>query len=208
MPSRSEMDRPATVAAALFGVALIAVSVPFLGSAGGGEATEYRVSWTSVASESGEAQLAGDSASETVTVNVVDVAPSFAVIEFEPCADTFQPPVQQGAQIAWVLRWESHEESGTASCADAGPIRVEVEAEPDVGSVEAGSVAEARRNAYGSADMNETVSFTLEVTVSRPDGQVPPLPLPVGQPTFAATARLTIEAWTASASEPGQEGPR
>lgn len=208
MPSRSEMDRPAIVAAALFGVALIAVSVPFLGSVGGGGGTEYLVSWTSVEEASDEAQLSGNSATGTVEVQVEDVVPSVAVIEFDPCGDTFQAPLQQAAQISWVLRWETHEESGTASCADSGPFEVQVEPQPDVGSVEAGSATEARRNAYASAGMNETVTFSLEVTVSRPAGQAPPLPIPVGQPTFTATARLTIEAWTASATAPGQEGPR
>lgn len=208
MPSRSEMDRPATVAAALFGVVLIAVSVPFLGSVGGGEGTEYLITWTSVDEASEEGQLSGNSASGSVEVNVEDVVPSVAVIEFDPCNDGFTPPVQSAAQISWVLRWETHEESGTASCADSGPFEVEIEPEPDVGSAEGGSASAARQAAYAAAGMNETVTFSLEVTVTRPAGQVPPLPLPVGQPTFTATARLTIEAWTASATEPGQEAPR
>lgn len=203
MPSRSQMDRPAMVAATLIGVFLIVVSIPLYGLVGEGEGQEFSITWTESEAGSDEAATGASGATTTVTVMVDDALPSNATVRREACVDGASP-LGQPATITWTLyRGDERQDSGTFGCAGPSEERVAQNDRPDVGAVQASGSAAAQRQAYARGD-NETVEYRLEFSWSRAGG---PLPLPVQQP-FTATLSLTIEEWTATANDPDQEVPR
>ena len=203
MSSRADMDRPASVTAALIGVLLIAITIPYFAFGGGGSAATYDITWSEAASATGQAASSPGTGTAIVEVRVDDRQPSTASIRFSPCADGAVPPVSQPATISWILTEGGEEKGrGTASCDDAGPFVVELAPQPDVGSVEASSATEAERQAYAAGD-NQTVTFRLSFTWARSGG----LPLGPQQP-FSTTGQLEVREWRAIANEQGQEAPR
>lgn len=201
MSSRSEMDTPAMVAVVILGLVLIAVSVPFLGS-DGGDGTTYSIRWSEEEAGSATAPVGAAGSETTVRVAVTDSLPSNATVAVD-CTDGATPPLTQPATISWVL-YEGAEEKGrgTFTCGGTNEETVAQEDHPDVGSAKAGSAADARAEAYASAD-NETVEYRAVFSWTRPGGT--PLPVPAA---FTGTYSLTIDQWTATAVEPDQEVPR
>jgi hypothetical protein len=195
------------VAAALLGIFLIAVSVPFLSAFDEGKT--YTITWSQAEAGSAQAASGASGSTTTVRVPVADVLSSNATIEVESCTDAGQAPLSQPATITWTLyRGDAEVEQGRgiASCANQGPFRVALHARPDVAQVQASSLPEAEELAYGAGGTtNETVEYRLEFQWSRPAA---PGGLPLPPPAFSATVSLTIETWTATANDPDQEVPR
>jgi hypothetical protein len=204
MPSRSQMDTPAMVTVVVLGIVLIVVSVPFLGGAGGG-ATEYAITWSEVEAGTESMATGGAGSEQSIELALDDTHPANAQIELTSCNDGATAPVQQPATISWELRWESQVETGTASCAQDGPFTVAIEPRPDVASADGTSASDAEQAAYEAAGGNETVTFSLTFSWSRP-GSPGGLPLP--QPAFSATVQLTVSQGLATANQPGLEAPR
>lgn len=204
MPSRADMDRPASVTAAILGLVLIGITLPYflLGGGGGGE-TDYTIGWSEATSGTGQAPSAAAGTAAQATVTVTDRLPSSVVVEFTPCNDGATTPVQQQASIAWTLfEGDAQKGQGTASCANSGPFPVELDAAPDVASMSAGSADEAEAKAYDAAS-NETATFRLVFTWTRAGG------LPIGpQPAFSTTGTLEVKEWRATANVPDAEAPR
>jgi hypothetical protein len=205
MPSRADMDRPASVTAAILGVVLIAITLPYfiLGGAGGG-GSAYDISWTAVTTAEGQAQSGAANTDTVVTVTVSNQVPARAVIEFDPCTDAGGNAVQPAATVTWTLREGSRQiGDGTASCANNGPSTVEIEAQPDTGQADGDGAQEAARSAYGSE--NRTATYTLTFRWTR---AAPPAPLPLPAAAFSTTAHLEIQVWRATANTPDPEAPR
>jgi hypothetical protein len=215
MPSRDDMDRPAMVTAAILGFALIAVTIPYFAFGGAGGGTTYDIAWSEVGAGSSDVAIGPANAPQQASVAVRDQLVSNVTIEIVGCADPAQQPVQQPATLSYTLLYENEtakdsdgaDIEGQASCANDGPFTFEVAAHPDVGSVDASSTDAAVDEAFRSA-ANRTGTFTLQFSWSRPAGQVPPLPIPGGQPAFTGTVSLDVESWRAVANEQGQEVPR
>jgi hypothetical protein len=203
MPSRADMDRPATVAAALLGVALIAVSLPFLGSSDEGPAA-YAISWAQESHEARSAPNGAPNADAVVSVTVEGRHPSNATVTFEPCTDAGAGPLQQPATITWSLREGNNtlREGQQASCANNGPFTVPLHPHPDIGTAEGGNATAAAHDAESRAG---SVTYTLTFRYSRPAA---PGGLPLPPPAFATTGELEVQVWRAVANEPGQEGAR
>lgn len=214
MPSRADMDRPATVTAALLGVLLIAATIPYFVFGGGGGGITYDIAWSQTSAASGTDAI-GPSGQQEFDVLVGDQRVSNATIEIGACADSAQNPLQADAVLTFTLQYENatakdssgQDITGQATCDSPGPFRFELGDHPDVGSVQAGSADEAEAKAYGTSG-NRTGTYTLQYSWSRPAGTVPPLPLPVGQPLFTGNVVLEIESWRATANEQGPEAPR
>lgn len=202
MPSRADMDRPATVTAALLGVVLIAVSAPFLASSGGG-ATRYDISWTQVSYALNNQAAGAANADTSVSISVEGRHPSNATVTFNPCSDAAQPPLSQPATITWSLKAGNTtlQDNQQASCANPGPFTVALHPHPDVGSAEGSNATEAARGAEAYAGKT---TYTLTFRWSRPAGATGPLPLP--PPAFSTAGRLEIKTWHAIANVPPQEG--
>lgn len=202
MSSRTDMDKPATILAAVIGLVLIGVSLPFLILDGNEGGQRYSIAWAGVPAENGQAQraLSGTGTVE-VPIRFDSIIPSNATIAIT-CNDTFTAPVQNAATVTWQL-----ERNGTVVDQGTGcpsNERVALGTHPDVGAATADSADEAVEAAEGDAAV--AAEFVLVVTVARqasPGGG-----LPVGQPTFTGQATLTIEEWSATANEPGQEATR
>ncbi len=202
MPSRADMDRPATVTAAALGIVLIAVSVPFLGSTGGG-ATEYLIAWTQETAGSASQPNAGQNTDATVRLTVQGRHPSNATIEFNPCNDGAAAPLQQPATITWSLREDNRtlRENQQASCANRGPFAVELHPHPDIGSAEGENATAAAESAERHSGV---YTYTLTFRYTRPTA---PGGLPLPTPAFSATGNLEVQAWHAIANLP-EEGSR
>jgi hypothetical protein len=202
MPTRADMDRPATVTAALLGVVLIAVSAPFLASSGASAST-YAISWTQERYALNN-QVAGSANADTsVAIAVEGRHPSNATITFNPCTDAAQPPLQQPATITWSLKADSTvlKENQQASCASPGPFTVPLHPHPDIGSAEGDNATAAAASAEAYSGLT---TYTLTFRWSRPAGATGPLPLP--PPQFSATGTLEVKTWHAVANLPPEAG--
>lgn len=199
MTSRSAMDLPATVMTALLGVALIAVSLPFLlASEEGGR--EYGIAWTEGLHGSSQANVGAQGATTTVSVPVTGAQVASARIEFPSCTDGFTAPVQSPATLTWRLFEGTSTtviEDGTATCAQATAVTVQLDAHADIASTSAASADAAQAKAYGAGE-NQTTSYRLEFSWNRP-AAVGGLPLPA--PAFSASMKLTVNEWLATANE-------
>lgn len=207
MPSRSEMDMPATVTAFVLGVVLIGASVPFLKSKG---PDSFAISWSEESfgkASAPNAPTAGTDAMAMVTV--MGRYPSNATITFAPCVDPAQPPLQQPATITWSLTKDGQPVAGakdqTATCANKGPFTVKLGPHPDIGSATGSNATVAGHTAEtAGAPANTTYMLTFKWT--RPAGATGPLPLP--PPTFGTTGTLEVKVWHATANAPGQGATR
>jgi hypothetical protein len=203
MPSRSEMDRPATVVAALLGIVLIVVTIPyFVGDDGG--STTYDIAWTATEHGSSQANTGAAGSTTTLEVPFTDAIAANAQVTRESCTDGGNA-VTGTATISWTLfKGDEELDAGTFTCAGADEAEVALGDQPDLGQAKAGSAPAATEEAYAAGD-NETAEYRLEFSWTR-GGGASPLPLPVTAP-FAATLKLTVEQWTATANE-AQEVPR
>lgn len=199
------MDRPATVTTALIGVVLIAVSLPFLIDADG-PATTYRITWTEVPLAAADAPFAGQGQTATVPLTTPSALASNITVTMT-CADTPGVPARP-ATVSWTLKEGARTlDSGSMACANDDEVaRINLTAQPDVGSVKAGSQSSAQEKAYEAGE-NATRSFVLEFSYTRPASQLPG-GLPVGQATIAGRMGLEAESWQATANEADEEATR
>jgi hypothetical protein len=199
------MDRPASVTAAILGVVLIAITIPYFAfGGGGGGGNAYSITWTATTAAEQQAPSGAANADAVVTVTVTG-QPAKALIEFDPCADAGGNAVQPAATITWTLREGSRQvgDPGTASCANNGPFSVDLGNHSDTAEANADSAGAAAKSAYGNA--NHTATYTLTFRWSRPAG---PAPLPLPAAAFSTTGHLEIQTWRATANLPDQEAPR
>jgi hypothetical protein len=203
MPSRADMDRPATVTAALLGIVLILFSLPFLG-AGGGGASAYAVSWTEQTYATNNRQNAGQGTDATVIITLEARYGSNATVTFEQCNDGAAAPLQQPATITWSLKAgnQTLKDGQQASCASPGPFTVALGPHPDVGSASGDNATAAARHAetFGAP----TTAYTLTFRYNRPAGATGPIPLP--PPAFSTAGKLEVKAWHAIANPPQEAG--
>lgn len=204
MTPRSAMDRPATVVTALLGVALIAVSLPFL-VAEDGDASDYTIVWSEGLHGSSQANAAaGQGTTTTVTVPVTGAQVATARIEVPTCTDGATAPLQSAATLTWRLLAGTSTtplDEGTATCASRPAVEVALGEHGDIGSTSATSVAAAAEKAY-AAGTNQTLAYRLEFSWSRPAA---PAGLPLPDPGFSASMRLTVNEWLATANAADEE---
>lgn len=214
MPSRADMDRPASVTAAVLGVVLIGITIPYFAFGGGGGGATYDITWTEGSAGSADTAIGPQNTPQELPLEVVDQLVSNVTIAIAGCADTANP-LQQPATLTFELLYENETAAdsegqpiqGTASCNNDGPFSFKVADRPDIGSVDAPSAEAAVDEAFRGGG-NRTGTYILQFSWSRPAGPVPSLPLPVGQPAFTGTMSLEVESWRATANEQGQEVPR
>ena len=206
MTSRNDMDRPATVLSASLGVVLIAVSIVLFLFVGDGDGTRYNIAWTEVEVAQGDNTFAAQGTTQTASLTTPFAQVSNVTVTMD-CADTPGTPARP-ATVSWTLKEGSETlASGTAACASDDEVqRVAIAPHADVGSVSAGSASEAEDEAYDAGD-NETRTFTLEFSYTRPAAPGG-IGLPVGAPSINGGMGLVAEAWLATANEPGQEATR
>jgi hypothetical protein len=207
MPSRADMDRPASVTAALIGVVLIAITLPYFLSGGAPSgANEYTITWSQVSAASQDAPV-GTGSPQTLQVPVRDQRVSNITIEVAGCTDSAQQPLQQPAVLTFTLKFENqtvNDASGRpvaendVSCQNAGPFVYAMDGHPDVASMRADSAGEAERDSYGAG--NRTGTYQLTFSWNRPPGTIPNLPIPVGQPVFTGAMAIELQAWHANAN--------
>lgn len=206
MTSRSAMDRPAQVTAALLGVVLIVVSLALFQLVPDEEGgNRYAITWTQADHANSEANLGAAGATTTITVPVNMAQPSNATIEFPTCNDGFTAPLQSAATITWRL-FEGDNgtaiDDGSTTCAGATTVTVPLGAHADIGELTADSAEDAQQDAESRTA--RSTSYRLEVSWTRPANTVPVLPAP----SFSASAKLTIQEWVAAANEPTEEATR
>lgn len=197
MSSRTDMDRPATVLAAVVGLVLIAASLPFLILDGGDDSQRYLITWSETQIGQTDAAFGGPGAEIPATTMVSGMV-SNVTVTLE-CSDNRGPNnIHPPVTITWELFEDNRSiRSGTTACTPGDVEKVNRTPQPDVGAATAESPGAAESTAYD----NSTHTYRLEFTWTRPAGNVPG-GLPVGQPTFAGRMGLDVEAWHATANEP------
>lgn len=216
MPSRADMDRPAIATAALLGAILIGITIPYFAFGGDSGGATYLIGWSQDSHAEGNAAIGPAGTEQEFDVVVRDQRVSNVTIEVDPCADSAQPPLQQNALLTFTLLFENEtamDSDGNpitrndVSCDNAGPFTYAIGGHPDVGSVDADSAGAALDEAW-SGSGNATGTYTVRFEWTRPAGQVPNLPIPVGQPAFTGNVRLIVDSWRATANPEAQEVPR
>lgn len=212
MTSRSAMDRPAQVTAALFGVVLIALSIVLFQIVPDDAAgPEFAITWTEAEHGNQQATLAGAGATTTLRVDVATSAfnpatPSNATVEFPSCTDAAVAPLQAAATISWALFEGASTtpiDDGTATCAARSVVRIALDAHADIGQIAADDADAAKLDVEGRTD--RSTQYRLEVSWSRPAA---PGGLPLPPPAFAASAKLTVLEWVAAANPVTEEAAR
>lgn len=207
MPSRADMDRPASVTAAVLGLVLIGITIPYFLFGGGGGSQDYAISWSEAEASSKEGPVGAQVS--RIEAPVSDVRASSLTVEFEPCDDNTVQGLYGAVTITFrLLDGTTEIDSGTATCGNSGPFNFPLAAQPDVGEFSADSSAEAIESLWAAnRDANRTTTYVLEVSSQRGGSTVPVTP-PAGGPSFSATARLEVNAWRATANVPDAEAPR
>jgi hypothetical protein len=208
MSSRSEMDRPAVVLTAVVAVALIAVSGPFTLLWWGEGNTEYAVDWESVETASGQARITAAPQTQTAEIPAGDILTSFVTLAVPQCTDGAQAPLTQPATISWTLSYRMGNDTsqvgqGSFTCAQRPTAEQSFarHPEPNLGSREvemsddeAEERAAARASIWSSdlyGGLNETGTYVLEVTSSRPASTLPGVPAPA----LSATLDVKVHRW-------------
>lgn len=224
MSSRALYDRPASAIAIAVGLVLVVVSVPIVMALLPQEHT-YEVGWSQVDGAQAQANLAGAPQTPTpAALNVTRALTSAIVITVPSCSDNGNPSLHAAAQVTWTLEvagagGSSQLATDTLTCAvAAGYSKTIVRTDqPELaervaeGADEAKARATARASVWALAGkLNETATYTLKVTWTRPAGAAPagPLPLPgnpLDAPAPTATFKLQQRQWVATLNEAATE---
>jgi hypothetical protein len=207
MSSRSEMDRPAVVLTAVVAVVLIVASGPFTLLWWGEGNTEYEVDWESVESGSGQARVTAAPQTQTAEVPAGDILTSFVTVAVPQCTDGAQAPLTQPATLSWTLSYRMDNQTteigrGSFTCAQRPAEQSFARTpEPNLGSREvemsddeSEERAAARASIWSSdlyGGLNETGTYVLQVSSSRPAATVPGVPAPA----LSATLDVKVHKW-------------
>lgn len=207
MTTRKSLDTPAAAISLVFGLLVVGVSLPFAGDAlkEHGSARGFDIAWR----EQGRSQdltVPSHTGAYRASLVVSGLASSLAIDPSGACADRFQPPVQSPATLAFKVTKTvggatttvpGSEGTYTCDSKEAAKRTVQLAPHPDVASASAPDAGTAERFARAGT-ANETATYTLEVTPSRPADAVP---IGAAAPTsLAATVRLTVSTWDAVAT--------
>jgi len=228
MPTRAEMDKPATTIAAVLGIVIILGSLPFTVIAFcdkngcGGEAVipkDYDVTWGALAFGHATADVAnGRLASEAgvpvqdkLLANATLAVPAGCTDEYNTQADLGQQPAVFNYTLVRRLAGGTDEPvqggSGSFACTEdvkANGLQVEVPLRdhPNIALVQGNSSAEATAKAWAANPANDTAEYVLSLTAYRPPSQVPlPPTLPVGQTSLSARMDVHLSAWGLAVNE-------
>jgi hypothetical protein len=217
LTSRSDLDRPATVIAAVVGLVVILVALPFTIAAFPQTPKSYDVAWGERPVASASLTVPTDSNTWTLDLPVANFQPASVKVETPVCTDTFNPQLQQQPATLHVRLTEKRGSTTSVlkdipdvRCADKdadgkGTFTVHLGGHFDVATTQANDAATAKKIAWLDASaMNVTGStYTLEVTPSRSAGTLPALP--VAPTSLAASLRLTVNGWDAALNEHQKE---
>ncbi|MHB8633777.1 MAG: hypothetical protein ACYDBQ_07425 [Thermoplasmatota archaeon] len=207
-PPRGEYDGPARTFVVVLGLILIAASVPFV-IALLPATSAFNVSWSAADGQSATGPASADGSPATVSLPVSDTLTASLVITVPACNDVAGPGGAP-ALLSWRLERQGGQGEPLASdqltCSQSGTYAHEVARipQPAVGVQNGtGSGAAARDDARSSlwqfvGGLNETATYTLTTSWSRPSVAPVPVPLPPQTQSFAATLKLTERHWLAA----------
>lgn len=224
MPTRAEMDQPATVMCAVAGVVLLVVSGPFLflgdlyckspssscNVAAPGTTLDFSVAWTDAAGAPVAISGLGNSGHANATATVEALMTSTVHVSFDPasCVDTFNPTLQQQAvSIQWklvrVVAGDATQmgPGGTFTCAAGLNATVAALVHPDVARMQSNTTDGALADLWNRQDVagrNETASYTLQLSWARPGRVEPPIPGTPVATSFSVQGTLRVDHWIAS----------
>jgi hypothetical protein len=206
MTDRRSYDMPAAALAAAFGVALIAIGLPFaiLAFPEAAEPDVFNVLWSETAIGAQSATLA-EGETRSVEVKADGVLTSHVRLVPGECTDSTNSPLAGPALLRYRLlrRGDAGTDEvlreGEVTCATKGNAQSTLEraGRPDVGSVQAEDEDQARQKVWAQVTGNETATYRLEVTATRQAGAGGPLPNPVA-PTLRAVFSLEVDHWAAA----------
>ncbi|HEX2065766.1 MAG TPA: hypothetical protein VHI93_03040 [Candidatus Thermoplasmatota archaeon] len=205
MTSRSCLDTPAAAICLVFGLLVVGVSLPFAIQALPEAVSSYDIAWRERAA-SQDLTIPSQTGTYRASVTVTGLASSLTIDPSVACADNFRAPLQSPATLAFRvtktmggMTSTAPDWAGTYTCAgrEGAKRTIQLAPHPDVASASASDTGIATRSAWAGV-ANETATYTLEVTPSRPADTVP---VGAAAPTsLTATVRLTVSLWEAVAT--------
>lgn len=212
MSERSALDRSAILVASVAGIVLLAVSVPFLPAfycespAASCPEGKYAVTW--VEGPQGESELR-TGATDPIAADMPLLGSYTSAVSVSVpqggCTDSGQAPFYGPVTYSWTLTRTAAEGnetvgSGSFTCADVASgmketfVRNEL---PDI--VEAGGPTEEAAIAIltGKLDeKHEDAIYTLSLSATRADGQLPPVPNVTPPATQSISMKIEATSWT------------
>lgn len=214
------MDRPATLIAAIVGVAIILVALPFTLAAFPQTPKSYDASWGERALDSKSLTVPAETGTYTATVSARDFQPASIQVETPAaaCNDVHNAQLQQPAATLTVKLSETRpgathvlRQTPAFPCSEAGTtgtFSVSLGSHSDIASAQALGPETARRIVWldAAADNATAATYTLEVTASRPASTLPTLPgTPVTATSLTAVVHLTLNGWDVAMNEHQKE---
>lgn len=216
MPSRRDFDAPAATIAAVLGVLVILVSMPFTVLAYR-EVTDtgkgFTIAWSQGKAETKGATLtASGPVQAQLTIN--GKLPAMVMVMPKACNDSAtgsstQSPATITVKLTRTIagKTEAIGKPTSYACSNAPKsLQMETGAHPDIGSVTAKDEATARTAVEDrtKTDLRD-VTYTVELTSTRPASTVPTVPV-ANTPTLSAAVELSATSWTFSATLPAEAG--
>lgn len=208
MTSRRSLDTPAALICLALGVVVVAASLPFAIQALPESAKGFDIAWReSHVAEKG-VTVASQTGSYKADITVSGLASSLTIDPTGACNDQFRAPIQSPATLSFKVTKTVNGKtadvpgaSGSYTCAtkDAAKKTVVLNAHPDVASKQTTSESNAIRQTWAGVS-NETATYTLEVTPSRPAETLPIGTLPVAASQLTASVKLMLMEWDAVAT--------
>jgi hypothetical protein len=213
LTSRSDLDKPAALIAAIIGVVIILVALPFTIAAFPQTPKAYDATWGERAVDATTLTVPSETGSYRATVSARDFQPASVKVEIPTCSDAFSAQFQQNAATMRVKLTETRgsasrvlKETPPMQCPGEG-FTIKLGDHADVATAQATDAATAKKIVWLDAMAQNATgvsTYTLEVTPSRPASQVPTLP--VTPPTsLGATVRLTLYGWDVAMNEHQKE---
>jgi hypothetical protein len=213
LTSRSDMDKPAALIAALIGVVIILVALPFTIAAFPQTPKAYDVAWGEKAMGSASVIIASDTAHQSATFSPRDFQPASIKVETVPCSDTFNANLQQSPATLHVVLTRAGAGGAlkdvTFPCSAAGTtgtFTVKLGDHADIATAQATDPETAKKLVWLDAMSGNVTgaSYTVDVTASRPASGIPTLPVTPATP-LTASIKFTVYGWDAAVNEHQKE---
>jgi hypothetical protein len=213
LTSRSDLDTPAAAIAAIVGVAIILVALPFTIAAFPQTPKTYTATWGERVLDSKTLTVPTETNSYRVSVAASDFQPASIKVETTGCTDVFNGQLQQQAAKMHVKLTETRgtankvlQDLDNVSC--PGPsFTVQLGDHAKIGGADANNPETAKRIVWLDAMASNTTGlsmYTLEVTPSRAASSLP-LPGAIAPTSFTASLRLTLNGWDVVMNEKQKE---
>jgi hypothetical protein len=213
LTSRRDLDKPAAVIAAVVGIVIIVVALPFTIAAFPQTPKTFDAAWGEKTTGSRTLTVPTDTGTYKAEVTGTNFQPASIQVDTTVCTDTHDATFQQAAASLHLklttTRGASSQvlEDRTFKCPDGIHLGHKLGDHADVTGAQARDAVIAKKIVWLDASLANATgpsTYTLEVTASRPAPGIPTLPVTPAA-SLGVSLRLTLNAWDAVLNEHQKE---